>query len=250
MKIISGSLAAIIGLGFVMNSIGGLEIEKKETGTISVTGEAVVKVVPDEVLLTLGVETYHRELSVAKSRNDKRVKDVIEMVQQFGIQSKHIQTDYIGIQPHYESGYYPEKIEGYFVRKTLVITLRNIEVFEALLTAVTEAGTTNVQGIDFRTTELRKYRDQARALAVGAAREKAQAMAGELDAEVGSPTLVQENKVYWRSWYGGWWGYRQDGMSQNVIQNAGNPSPEIDGAFAPGQISVSASVNVVFELQP
>jgi uncharacterized protein YggE len=251
MKALSGYLAAVVGLGFLLTSFGDLTTDPKETvGTISVTGEAVVRVVPDEVIITLGVETFHRELSVAKRKNDERVTDVIRMAQRHGIESKHIQTDYIGIDPRYEDGYFREVIEGYYVRKTVVVTLKDIDQFEPLLTAVTEAGTTNVHGIDFRTSELRKYRDQARALATKAAREKAQAMAGELGASIGAPTSVHENQTGWWSWYGwGWWSYRRDTMSQNVVQNVGDAPPDIEGAFAPGQISVNANVSVSFELK-
>jgi hypothetical protein len=54
-----------------------------------------------------------------------------------------------------------------------------------LLGVRTTPRTTNVQGIQFRTSELREFRDQARALATGAAREKAEAMAAELGMEIG-----------------------------------------------------------------
>jgi uncharacterized protein YggE len=124
-----------------------------------------------------------------------------------------------------------------------------MDVFEDLLTAVTEAGATNVHGIDFRTSELRKYRDQARALAVQAAGEKAEAMADVLSNSVGNTKSIYEDHVGWWSWYGyGWWGSRSGGMSQNVVQNASGPSSDFDGAFAPGQISVNARVTVTFEL--
>jgi len=251
MKALSGYLAAVVGLGFMLTSFGDLKVDTKQAvGSISVTGEAVVRVVPDEVIITLGVETFHRELGVAKRKNDERVTDVIKMVRRHGVESKHIQTDYIGIDPRYEDGYFREVIEGYYVRKTVVVTLKDINQFESLLTAVTEAGTTNVHGIDFRTSELRKYRDQARALATKAAQEKADAMAGELGSSIGAPTSVHENQTGWYSWYGwGWWSYRRDTMSQNVVQNVGDAPPDIEGAFAPGQISVSANVSVTFELR-
>jgi uncharacterized protein YggE len=218
-------------------------------GVITVSGEAVVKVVPDEVLITLGVETFHRELSVAKRRNESDMQDIIEIARRYGVAAKDIQTDYISIDPSYEDSYPYTTRAGYFVRRTIVVTLRSIDVFEDLLTAVTSAGATNVHGIDFRTSELRKYRDQARALAVQAASEKAEAMAGELSISVGKPRSISEDHVGWWSWYGyGWWGARYTGMSQNVVQNAPAPSPEFDGAFAPGQISINARVSVTFEL--
>jgi uncharacterized protein YggE len=257
MKNLSGFLAAIVGVSVLWSSLNGQQAKTIETepGVITVTGDAAVKVVPDEVLLTLGVETWHRELSAAKRQNDERVKDVLALAERFGIDSKNIQTDYINIEPRYDDsygdGYFRQVLEGYFVRKSIVLTLSDISKFDGLLTAVTEAGTTNVHGIEFRTTELRQHRDTARALATKAAREKAEAIAQELGISVGQPKSIQEDRVGWWSWYGyGWWGSRYSGMAmQNVIQNVSGDPPDIEGAFAPGQISVTARVTVTFELQ-
>jgi uncharacterized protein YggE len=225
--------------------------ESRAIGNISVTGEAVVKVVPDEVILTLGVETMHEELSVAKRQNDERIQRVIAAVKRLGVEEKHIQTDFINISPEYE--YRSDEIDrivGYRVGKTLVITLTDINQFDDLLTETLEAGANFVYGIDFRTTELRQYRDQARALAIQAAQEKAQALAGELGRVAGEPQSINEQSSGWYSSYGSWWGSRWGNMvSQNVVQNAGLEAFTTEGGTAPGQISVSAKVMVTFELR-
>ena len=107
-----------------------------------------------------------------------------------------------------------------------------------------------VHGVQFRTTELRKYRDEARALAIKAAREKAIALTEELGQQVGEPHSIHEDRSEWWSWYGAWWGSRWGGgAAQNVIQNAGGGSFSTEGGMAPGQISVSARVTVSFEFE-
>ena len=249
MKQAPGLILAVVCAVFLVGAVGLPNQVETDPGVITVSGEAVVKVVPDEVLITLGVENYHRELSVAKRRNDSNVQEVINITKRFAVAAKDIQTDYINIEPRYEDSYPYTELTGHFVRRTIVVTLREIDVFEDLLTAVTEAGATNVHGIDFRTSELRKYRDQARALAVQAAGEKAEAMAGELSISVGKPKSINEDHVGWWSWYGyGWWGSNYGFASQNVVQTVGGPSMEIDSTLAAGQISVSARVSVSFEL--
>ena len=60
----------------------------------------------------------------------------------------------------------------YIVRKTIGIKLTNISGFDGVLSGLITNGVNNVQGIDFRTSELRKYRDKARTLAIQAAKEK------------------------------------------------------------------------------
>jgi uncharacterized protein YggE len=244
------ALALVLSVGMLMQPFGNPQTRsERQPGSIQVSGEAEVKVVPDEVRLTIGVETKHPDLGVAQRRNDRRTKDLIKIAENFGIQSKDIQTDYIHVQPYYEDSYYYGEVEGYFVRKTIALVLRDMNRFEGLLTALTEGGATHIHGIQFRTTELRKYRDQARALAVQAAREKAAAMAGELDISIGAPTHIREENVGWWSWYGHrWWASGHGAMSQNIVQNAGSSSIELDGAIAPGQISVTARVSATFEL--
>ena len=132
-----------------------------------------------------------------------------------------------------------------------MITLKDISKFEPLLSSVLEAGVNYIHGVDFRTTELRTYRDQARAMAIQAAREKAIALAKELGEEIGRPHRIDEQQTGWWSWYGGgWWG-RGGGMAgaQNVmLQNVGGSSGG-ESTIAPGQITVNAKVTTSFELK-
>ncbi len=215
-------------------------------GTINVTGDAEIKVAPDEVMLILGVETGDKNMQVAKNQNDERVKRVIAMTKDFGIDPKYVQTNQIQIEPRYEGSYSKYNFIGYFIYKTIVITLKDVDKFEGVYAAALVAGVTHVEGIQFRTTELRKYRDQARALAIKAAQEKATAMAGELGQKIGEPQSIREDYSGWWSSYTTRWG---NSMTQNVIQNAGGSAPSQEGTFAPGQISVSARVSVSFGLQ-
>lgn len=218
---------------------------------VTVTGDAEVRVVPDEVILTLGVQTWDKNLDVAKGQNDRIVAEVLTLAAEYGIAAEHVQTDYVSIEPRYRNGYYEESdFIGYFVHKTVVITLRDLDRFEGLLADALEAGVNYVHGIRFQTTELREHRDEARALAIQAAREKAEALAGELGQQVGEPHLIQEVQSGWSSGYNAWWGSRWGaGMAQNVIQEISGDALGTDGSLAPGQISVNARVSVAFELQ-
>jgi hypothetical protein len=243
-------VGAVLGVVLALSAWTENPSAPQGSRVVTVSGEAEVRVVPDEVVLTLGVETWDKNLEVAKSRNDEIVKKVLALATDYGIPPEHVQTDYLGIEPRYRDGYYEERdFIGYFVHKTIVITLRDLSRFESLLSAALKAGVNYVQGIEFRTTELRQHRDEARALAVQAAREKATALAGELGQEVGDPLTIQEEQNGWWSSYGAWWGSRWGGaMTQNVIQEAGGISVLTDSSVAPGQIDVNARVTVSFEL--
>jgi uncharacterized protein YggE len=209
--------------------------------TVSVTGTADVLVVPDEVVLSLGVETRDRALAVAKTRHDEIMARALAVAKRHGVEAQNVKTDYISIEPSYEgrSADFSYRLEGFTVKKNLVILLKDTTKFETLLTEVLEAGVNHVHGVEFRTSELRKHRDRARALAVAAAREKAAALAKELDRTAGRAVSIDEA------------GYGYYSLNSNVSQNSssGGGSSQEGVAFALGQIRVSASVNVRFELK-
>lgn len=221
-----------------------------EPRLITVTGDAQVRVVPDEVILTLGVETWNKDLAVAKGQNDTIVSRVLDLAGEYGVAPQHVQTDYVSIVPRYRNGYYEDRdFVGYFVHKTIAITLRDLSQFEGLLAATLESGVNYVHGVEFRTTELREHRDEARALAINAAREKAEALAQELGQTVGEPHQIREEQSNWRSGYNSWWGAGWgNSMSQNVIQETRVGDLLSGGSLAPGQIDVNARVTVTFEL--
>jgi hypothetical protein len=249
------SLAGVAGLALILILALSAWTEQVPSGsaaprTVTVTGEAEVRVVPDEVILTLGVETWDKDLGRAKEQNDRIVARVLALAGERGVPAEHVQTDYVSIDPRYKDGYYEERdFVGYFVRKNVVVTLRDLAEFEPLLSDALEAGVNYVHGVEFRTTELREHRDEARELAIKAAQEKAVALAGALGQDVSQPLAIQEEQAGWWSSYNAWWGGSWGaGMSQNVIQELGGASYLADSTVAPGQIKVNARVSVTFEL--
>jgi uncharacterized protein YggE len=109
-----------------------------------------------------------------------------------------------------------------------------------------------VINVDLYTSQLRKYRDQARELAMTAAKEKAQALAKAAGAEAGCVLSINESS--WSS-YMGWYGRSQNQAqwTQNVMQNTA-PSPVAGSGsdnepISLGQISVKAEINASFGLR-
>jgi len=238
MKIL-GKLSLVILLFVLVCSCVWAE-GKDELRYITVTGDAEIKVVPDEVVISTGVETLNKNLTAAKNENDRIVRDVLSLTKKYGIEQKHVQTSQISIEPKYR--YYENKkiFEGYRVSKTVMITLKDISKFENLFSSILEGGLNYVYNIQFNTSELRKYRDKARIMAIKAAYEKAKALAGELGQTIGKPYAITENSA--GSTFAA---YRQN--VQNVMATDGGAA--VEGTLAPGEITINASVTVKFELQ-
>jgi uncharacterized protein len=220
-----------------------------EERNITVTGEAEIKVVPDEAQITLGVETRALELAKSKHENDVRMKAILGAARAQGVAEKHLATDYINIDPDYEHENGRKVLRGYIVRRSVVVTVNDLGRFDAILSSCLDAGANFVHDVQFTTTELRKHRDAARSLAMRAARDKATALARELDQSVGRPITIHERGGGWWAGYGRGWGRRDgySGMTQNTMQYAGGGDAG-DDATAPGTIGIKAHVDIVFEL--
>jgi len=197
-----------------------------ERSTISVSGSADVMVVPDEAIITLGVDTRNKDIVKAKAENDKKVKDIINISKKYNIEQKDIKVDYINIRPgdiisnvyFYDIPQKGSENYGYIAKKRIVITMKDLSKFEDYLTEIVKNGAEYISGVDFKTSELRKHKDKARELAVKAAKEKADAMSSVLGQKAGKAVSINEEQEYYWSWYDSWY----DGWYQRNSVSAAN----------------------------
>lgn len=252
--------AAIVIAFFSTASLVAQPAGSQTERTITVMGEAEIRVVPDEVVFNFGIETSKKEIDEARSENDRQLKDLLALARRLGIEEKHIQTDYLSIEPDYlntEPRYNDNPADrkrqliGYITMRRIVLTLKDLSKVEELIAQALKLGVNYVSQGEFRTTELRKYRDQARLNAIDAAREKALALATRLGVKLGRPISIMESSV-WEDGYGGssMYSRRSRAMTQNSISDGGPPYGGGEASsVAPGQISVTARVSVIFELE-
>ncbi len=220
---------------------------------IHVSGTAMINAAPDRALLQLGVQSNSTTVEGAQRDNSRAMQRVIAAVQGQGVEAKDIATDQYRIEPIYED-FDALYIKGYRIHNSLAVTVRDVSKAGSVLAAALAAGANQVNDVSFYTTELRKYRDQARELAMRAAGEKARALAGAAGAETGCVVNITENS--W-SYYNGWWygsSRNSNQWTQNVIQNAAPASVSSSGGsdedlVSLGMISVKAEVGVTYALK-
>jgi uncharacterized protein YggE len=218
--------------------------------TIQVTGSALINVSPDRGLIQLGVQSTGGSPSAVAATNAAAIQSVIQAIRDLGVEAKDIATDWYVIEPVYEN-YDSLSIKGYRINNLVAVTVRDVSQVSPVISAALEAGANQIVNVDLYTSELRKYRDQARELAMKAAQEKAQALARAAGAETGCVLSINENS--W-SYYNGWgYGRSQSSMTQNVIQNTAPSGVTGSGAgdepISLGQISVKADVTASFSLK-
>jgi len=218
--------------------------------TVQVTGAAMINVTPDRALIQLGVQSNGVTPDAVQLANSVAIHMVIKTLQAMGVEAKDITTDYYVIRPIYED-YDSLYIKGYRINNIVAVTLRDVQKTSVVIAAALGAGANQVIDVEFYTTDLRKYRDQARELAMTAAKEKAQALAAAAGAEAGCVLNINENS--W-SYYNGWWyGRNQNTWTQNTVQNAdpggGTGVSAGDEPISLGQISVKAEVSATYSLK-
>ncbi len=212
--------------------------------TIQVTGTAEIQVVPDTATFSFTVSKKNKSVASAKKENDETIAKVTSLAKQYGIAATDVKTDYIRVKEatkRVESANpdvdYTEVFDGYFVNRSLVIKLRDMTKFESFLTALLDAGIDDVSNVVFTSSEIRKYKDQARAQAIRAAKEKAQAIAGEIGQSIGKAVSIEEKDID---------GYRSP--YANISSNSFSTSDDNAETDAVGTISVKAQVEVEFLL--
>jgi uncharacterized protein len=226
------------------------EVQNKRT--ISTMGEAVVYVVPDEVIVNLGIEVFNKDLDEAVKTSDQMAQRLLPAIKDLGVEAKYVQTQNLEVEVRYHD-YNSSSfgVEGYFARRMYAVTLKDTKLFERLVTTALKSGANRLMGFEYRTTELRKHRDEARKMAIRAAREKAELLAGELGSRVGRPQTIGEGYVgYYGGYYGSRWGggWGANAQAQVAAQAPAGAGGEEGGIVPLGQIGVRAQVNVTFEL--
>ena len=217
---------------------------------ITVSGEAVVSVKPDKVVITLGIETSDKDISNSKAQNNEILQRTIARLKEIGVPEKEMQTDNLSIEPRWRHSNH-ENFIGYFVRNTLVVTITDVDTVEAVITGALKSGVNYIHNVDFQTTDFREHREQARVLALKEARDKADKMAAVLGQKAGRPLMIQEGHSPWwhHSSWTRWGASRSHTMSQVMVQaDRGDPGETTD-SIALGKLNIRANVTVTFELE-
>lgn len=229
-----------------------------KTPQITVTGNAEVLVEPDEAYISLDVTKLDKVLDIAKKQNDETTAKILDVTRRFNIPTQNVNIRNFSVEvknkiirdlkkPVYDEDgdLTGEKVFiGYEVSKTVSIKFLELNKFEELFAELLKTGVTEVDSVTFETSKLRQYKDQARDMALKAAKEKATAMAGAVGQTIGKAIRITEGTVSNTNL-----NYSANGMSNNTrsIPTVETTSTSI-GSFTPGTITVSASATVIFIL--
>lgn len=221
------------------------EEQRAKPRTVSVQGTAEIRVEPDQALLRFGVMSSAKEIAAAKTENDGRIRQILKIATDAGVDANDVQTSEIRVQPIFaqtpEGRVVQAKVDGYEMSRGVTLLLRDIRKFESLLTALLNGGVNQFDGISLLSSQMQRLRSDARGLALKAARDKAEAMVSAAQELLGRPLEINEATG------GPGWGIA---LANRMEVQSGGDADLLDsrGTFAAGQITVSASVSVTYEI--
>ena len=209
--------------------------EKTPPNLVRVTGTSEVKVVPDRAVISIGVEKENASAVVAKHAADTAARNLLSTLRTNGLDAKDMSTTFLSLQPR-EVYVKHVRVSSFVAEQTLAVTVRDISKLDSLLEALVKAGGNRIDSIQYEVSEPRRYRDQARELAVIAAKEKAQALANALGQHIGKASTIEEPLDF------------SSLQSANSAFYNSTREKLRDSVTAPGERSVTASVTIAFEL--
>jgi uncharacterized protein len=159
---------------------------------VSTEGTAEVKRTPDKATIIIGVETSGKIATDVKTENDKKMRFVLASLKKATVADKDIQTSNFSLTPNYNWENGNKLFLGYTMQNTVVVTVRNLAILDAVLSACVAEGANTVHSVQFGITNPGFLRDSLRIEAAKDSQKKATALVQAVGARLGKPISLSE----------------------------------------------------------
>ena len=226
------AMVAALGAG-----AGAPALAQADEGHITVTGNGSAEAVPDMASVSLGVVTEAATAAEAMAANSAALAEVMATLTGAGIEARDIQTSGLSLNPAYEDNYQggPEgpKVRGFIAQNNVTVRVRALDSLGGVLDAAVGQGANTLYGLSFGLQEPEPKMDDARRDAIADARRKAELYALAAGVTLGEVVSISEQVNYG--------GPMPEMRAASFAKDSGVPVAE-------GELSLSASVTVVYDL--
>jgi uncharacterized protein len=231
-------LASPAGMTIHPNSI------QPET-TLTINAEARINQAPDIAYITAGVTEERATASDAMAAQAAAMNGVFGALEAAGIAGRDLQTSGLSLYPRYDYIEVPvrgggtrgeQKLAGYVAANTITARVRDLDKLGATIDSLVKAGGNTFSGVSFAIEDDKALKNEARTKAMSDAIAKAELYANAAGMRVARIVTINEGYEY----------SPQPVMmarAEMAMDAAASPTP-----VAAGEVGVTASVNVLFEL--
>ncbi|CAM3161751.1 SIMPL domain-containing protein [Filibacter tadaridae] len=203
-----------------------------ERRVMTVNGTGNFEVEPTIAQIQFEVRTENKDLSRAQQENAYVMNQVIESLLGLGISREDIKTSSYNIFPQYDYVEGKQLFRGYQVSNTITVKIRNIEQVGNVIDVAVQNGVNSVSSIQFMIENEELYYRQALSLALKDASAKAQTIAETMQIQFDPiPIKIVE----------------EGSGGPIAFQSFAAKETSVSTPIEPGQITISATVNVQFQ---
>jgi uncharacterized protein YggE len=212
--------------------------------TLQVSAEARINRAPDTAFITAGVTEQRATAREAMTAQAAAMNGVFEALRASGVADRDIQTSGLSLSPRYD--YFDtagrdgrnrseQRLAGYVASNQVTVRVRDLAQLGAALDRMVSSGGNTVSGISFALDDEAPLRDEARASALKEAIARAELYAGAAGLRVARIVTIHE-------------GYEASPRPMPMARMAMAEAVDMSTPVAGGEIGITASVSVVFEL--
>ncbi|MBU1934533.1 SIMPL domain-containing protein [Patescibacteria group bacterium] len=203
-KLAATALMSLLSLAIIISIFNPPEFKfdvnsttHPDAKTITVSGEGTVVAKPDVAEITVSVVTNAKTVDEVVSDNTEKMNGIIDKMKELGIDEMDMKTTGYYLYPQYD---YPERLSpvvtGYRLEQDLGLTIRDLDLVDNVIDWSTELGANNVYGLNFTLDDDTEVMKEAREIAFGAAKEKAEQMAAAAGVKLGDVYSFYEGYGY------------------------------------------------------
>lgn len=174
------------------------QAEDKVVPSITVRGEAVTKLPPDQVTLPVTVHEENLSLKAAKEKHDDKLRRLLKLAADSGIAKDDIRTSYTSTQPQYDyvQNSTVPRLRGYSVQTSIDFTLHNTALLGEFINKVIELGINETGNATYSLSNEKQVEIDTLVKAVANAYEKASRIAAEAKVSVDKPITISESNAH------------------------------------------------------
>lgn len=216
----------------ILFSIPMMNAQQMPKPSVDVSGEGMIKVIPDEATISVQVEHSGNDARSVQKQTDGTISEVLKFLKKQGIDQKDVKTQHIRLNKNYD---YQTKTYSYVANQSLEIHLRNLDDYTSLMNGLLDTGINRISGIQFDASNRKALEKEARIKAVQNAKEKAELYAATLGQSIGKALHISEFEPQ---------------VSPGPMLRSAMAMEDSSGGptMAPGEMEIRVRINVSFEL--
>ena len=232
---------AVLAFALILSACGPTTINQEPqpvSRTLNVNGLGTTYLTPDIAYIYIGVHNEGATASETVAANKAQTTAVLDALKKAGVDEKDLRTTNFSIYPSQQ--YSPEgTVTGtiYMVDNTVYVTVRNLDGLGTLLDDTINAGANSINSIQFDVADKSAAVKEARAKGVEDAKTQAQELATAAGITLGN---IQNISYYDNS---------PVPMFEGKGGGGGAMAADTSVSIQPGQLTISVSVNITYEIK-